>query len=287
MIRSVTFIIVFFIFQEIIAQRFQPYEENAKRLVQGISFSNHDSTLLFSLPHKEFLLFQGHKISEKTPRLAIYKAQKEENHWTTPVLLSFSGHYKDYEPTISPNGKILFFNSNRPINGKDVTKTNIWFSEKENDQWNTPKFMFYLNEKDEEQSYPTISKYGKLIYTKEVIEGGKSHYYLFETHFAGVDTKMGNKISFPNFHLNTSDPCISSDGDYLIFTGFDTGQWEKTCDLYISYALDEGWSTPNLLKDLNSDGPDFSPTISSDAKHIYYRKNYNMIKATLMIKDEN
>ncbi|WP_353780047.1 hypothetical protein [Winogradskyella sp. 3972H.M.0a.05] len=285
--NRIILITLFFIAQVSIAQNFTPYKERAQRLVQGVSFSDNDSVMYFSMPHREYLASHNIKISGDTPRLALYRANAEENTWTEPVLLSISGEYKDYEPTISPTGKLLFFNSDRPVNGKQVSKNNIWYVEKEGDKWSSPKFMVHLSEVKEEQSYPTISNDGKLIYSREVVENGKSNYYLFETHFEGENTKKGKQILFPNFHLNSSDPCLSPNGDYLIFTGFEIDQWNETCDLYISYALDEGWSTPSLLDDLNSAGPDFSPTISSDEKRIYYRKNYNMIKAPLKRKHKH
>src|SRR5215470_2128176 len=46
--------------------------------------------------------------------------------WTPPQIAPFSGRYKDFNPALSPDGKKLFFISNRPIDEKPKRDTDIW-----------------------------------------------------------------------------------------------------------------------------------------------------------------
>ena len=52
---------------------------------------------------------------DNMPGLAIYTSRKtEESTWSAPELLNVSGSHRDYEPTLSPDGKTLFVNSQHP-----------------------------------------------------------------------------------------------------------------------------------------------------------------------------
>lgn len=218
--------------------------------------------------------------SDTVPRLAIYSSsQKTNGKWSEPRLWTFSGKYKDYEPTISPDGQLLFFNSNRPLSGSRIeSKNNIWFSSLENGTWQEPKSLQHINTNEFEESYPSMASNSKLIYSKEVVVSGKSQYHLFETYFDGVHTKNGKRIVFPNFQFEASDPHISADGDYLVFTGFHSSNWNNTCNLYISFFEDGKWSEPKAIVELNSKGPDFAAFVSFDDRYIFYRKSYQYIK---------
>ncbi|MFC4218864.1 hypothetical protein [Flagellimonas marina] len=256
-------------------QAFQPFPENHNRLVQGIDFSSDGKVLYMALPHKERVQQLGVLDVEDAPRLALYQSIKTKNGWEEPVLLKISGKYKDYEPAISPKGDILFFNSNRPLNGNQShEKNNIWYSKFENGSWGQPQSLHKINTPDEEQSYTAMAENGKLIYTAEVIQNGRPHFALFETVFEGRATKVGKVIEFPGFNKNASDPWISPNGDYLIFTGFDLEDWQNTCNLYISFNQYGKWTMPKEIEELNSKGPDFSPAVSRNGKWIFYRKNY-------------
>ncbi|MBO0323002.1 PD40 domain-containing protein [Muricauda sp. CAU 1633] len=232
-----------------------------------------------AIPHKERLQALGKIDFKDAPRLAIYWSKQTEIGWGKPVLWKHSGTYKDYEPTASPLGDVLFFNSNRPLEGSQThEKNNIWYSRFKNGDWEQPTSLCNINTPEEEQSYPTLSKKGKLIYTTEENQNGKSVFALFETVFEGRMTEAGKRIRFPNFHLDVSDPWVSPKGDYLIFTAFATGDWQNTCDLYISFRKNGQWTKPIAMTELNSSGPDFSPTVSSNGKWIYYRKNHEFLK---------
>ena len=117
-----------------------------------------------------------------------------------------------------------------------------------------------------------------MIYLKELITNGESHFRLFRTKFKKAKTKAGKEV-FPQSALKGfGDPYLSSNGDYLIFTGYDPKQWGSTCDLYLAFWKGKNWGKPIKLSNINSAGPDFSPTVSPDGIWLYYRKNYVFMK---------
>lgn len=79
---------------------------------------------------------------------------------------------------------------------------------------------------------------------------------------------LGNSI---NTSLVESNPCVSYNGDYLIFAGvFVNGQGDS--DLYITFKDKNGeWSSPlSLGTDINTELAEFSPFISRDGKTFYF-----------------
>jgi Tol biopolymer transport system component len=71
----------------------------------------------------------------------LWQATFENNVWTNPVLLPFSTD-RDETPFLSSDGKMLYFGSARPIEGrpsKGKFDMNIWQVEWSNNQWGVPK----------------------------------------------------------------------------------------------------------------------------------------------------
>ena len=265
-------------------QSFQPYPERHRRLVQSIAFSPDTSTLYFTLMQREYLEAIGEEVMGETPILAIYQAKAMDGQWSDPELMPFSGNHKDYEPTLSPDGKLLFFNSWRPVNGESVgDKNNVWFSVFENGVWSKARYMPKVNTIKYEESYPTITREGKLFMLAGREEEGEVKYGLFSTQFDYEETGPLQKEPIINDFLGSGDPWVSPDASYIIFTKFDMSiGWRETCDLYISFAQDGTWSSPQALSDLNSPGPDYAQAISPNGEWIYDRKNSQFIRLAFL-----
>jgi len=65
---------------------------------------------------------------------------RDMDQWKAPEILPFSRDYINNEPSLSPDGKKLFFVSNRPkkINGAPERTSDIWFVEKVAGKWGDP-----------------------------------------------------------------------------------------------------------------------------------------------------
>ena len=56
--------------------------------------------------------------------------------WSTPEIAPFSGQYSDIDPTLSPDGRKLFFASNRPTEGTAPRKDfDLWVVERTEGGW--------------------------------------------------------------------------------------------------------------------------------------------------------
>ncbi len=276
--KQLILLISFLFCSELTAQEFPPYSNRHKRLVQSISFTPDGKQMYFTLPHREYLEAKGESITEETPRLAIYSAKLVNGTWSEPEMISFGGQYKEYEPTLSPDGELLLFNSNRPIEGTEpLAKNNIWFSRKVAGKWSEPQYIPAINTIEFEESYATITADNQLFFLNETPVGDKFQYSIFTTKFDGKATQPAKRVVEIDQPQGASDPWVSPDASYLIYTKFGEN-WRETCDLYISFHSEKGWSKPIVLEELNSSGPDFAVAVSPDELWIYYRKNFEFIK---------
>jgi hypothetical protein len=64
---------------------------------------------------------------------------------------------------------------------------------------------------------------------------------------------------------------ISQDGKWLVFTGCNRPDGLGSCDLYISYRTEKGWSEAiNLGKNINTDQWESQPCLSPDKRDLYF-----------------
>ena len=66
------------------------------------------------------------------PRQVIVCIKSQASRWTQPQIPVFSGRYDDWDMNFSPDGKKLYFTSNRPFTGKGdpLDNSNLWVVEK-------------------------------------------------------------------------------------------------------------------------------------------------------------
>ena len=121
--------------------------------------------------------------------------------------------------------------------------------------------------------YPTITIDGqKIIFTRRI---GDHNEDFFETN--KIDGHWSEAQSLPgniNTDMNEGAQNISQDGQWLIFTGCQFPEGLGSCDLYISYLTEDGWSAAeNLGEPVNSEFWESAPSLSPDKRDLYFASN--------------
>ena len=118
--------------------------------------------------------------------------------------------------------------------------------------------------------YPTITiDDNKLIYTRRV--GNFNEDFYESDRIDGVFRKSKSLEGNINTNQNEGAQNISQDGKWLIFTGCNFPEGHGSCDLYISYLTDQGWSTPENLGDsINTEFWESAPSLSPDKRDLYF-----------------
>lgn len=230
-------------------------------------------------PDKNLILFSktfNRKIN------AIMVVEKKKKGWSSPSVASFSGKYKDIEPAFSPDGKKLFFASNRPMKNEDKPGDfNIWYVDKKNNKWNDPVCLDETINTEKNEFYPSISKSGNLYYTCGYKDSlGKEDIYLSRLKNGKYQKRenLGKNINSRYFEFNAF---IDPDERYIIFTSFGRKDGMGKGDLYISFKDESNnWTKAiNMGPEINtSESLEYCPFVSFDKKSFFFTSNRFLYK---------
>lgn len=214
----------------------------------------------------------------------IYFTTFENNKWTEPQIASFSTD-RDETPFISPNGKTLYFGSERPIpkrQNKGNFDMNIWKTEWNGNKWSEPSPLSEMINKVqiEKEEWPSSNQ--NSIYTNDGINfyfatmaRGTKTIEMYKTKQVRGEFSKPNKIAglFENDKYWKSTPIISPDGNYLVFNAYETPYGKGGEDIYVSKKTKNGWSkAKNIGELINSKAEEASPKFSNDGKYFFFSR---------------
>lgn len=208
-------------------------------------------------------------------------ARKIGEHWTKPMPISFAGKYRDWDPSLTPDGRNLLFVSNRPYvasDGSTKTGNHLWMAQlmgeenqtggrwlREGGRWSEPKHLDSpVNQFGLVNYGPSISASGTICFCSRDRDGNKGMH-------AFLCRRSGDHYEKPQMLLlngndPTFDPCIAADERYILFS--------SDSALYISYRKGTGWSRGEKLgsevNEASRSGMLWGPILSRDGKTLYY-----------------
>jgi len=227
----------------------------------AMAVTNNESVLAFMPDGKTVFIADGQTIVYST--LANGK-------WSKTTTAPFSGHWKDWDPAMKPDGSRLVFVSNRPLESmpQDSAQKNnhLWYADHlPNGQWSAPRhFDAPVNETGYNDYGPSVSGSGSVCFCSRNRDGNKG--------MGGYYARwLGDRYAKPELlSLNGTDeiydPFIAPDESYIIFV--------SNGDLYISYRMGSGWSQGTKLSAVVNNGNSNSdPYVSPDGKMLYYSQD--------------
>lgn len=204
----------------------------------------------------------------------IYTSQFSEGVWGEPQMVPFSGKYSYGDPFVSPDGRYLFFTSDRPVAGKVKQDRDIWVVEWIKNRWGIPKHLGNRVNSDKMESSPVVTRDGTL-YFSSMREGGFGSGDLYRSRWVDGQylepENLGDAINSSHGEWNC---VVSIDEQFLIFEASGRAEnFSRPGDLYMSYKKAGQWTTAIHLGSLNSKGSDLSPRLSPDGKYLFFASN--------------
>ena len=207
-------------------------------------------------------------------------------------LNRLNSSYRETNISISPDGKYLYFMSNRGGNNWNIQASNyykqagfdgdIWYSKKIESIWGEPKALSAHINTSEGEDEPVISPDGQVVYFQswadgwQIIEGPYYKAKLIGSNWDSITGLGGGiteffKIAFAkNKQAATDGMAISPNEDFFIVAY--NKQMNLPMDLYFSKKINGKWSELKNMK-LNTNLDERSIFIAADGKTIYFASN--------------
>jgi WD40-like Beta Propeller Repeat len=196
----------------------------------------------------------------------IYQATRKGKLWTNVKRLSFSGKYNDYGGRLSSDGLIFYFTSDRPgANNKTDDAWNIWMSQKDGDEWLSPKPINEINSTGNE-CCPLPLADGSLLFSAD--RGERNRWLIYQSHNGLVQTAD----SINNFKAWQWPSFITGKNNLLIFNSMLRPDTKGMDDIYISRMDKNGkWvSVVNIGMPLNTKEFEDGAILSPDNKWLIF-----------------
>ncbi|RYU91683.1 hypothetical protein EWM62_07020 [Mucilaginibacter terrigena] len=207
----------------------------------------------------------------------IIRLAKVNGKWGKPEVAPFSGVFRDLEAAFSPDGKTLFFSSDRPVTGNQPKRDfDIWKVSKTGDGgWGKPENLGTTVNTAKNEFYSSVAKSGNLYFTVEAPYGKGGEDIVVSTYTpkgyappvslpGGVNTEHGEFNAF-----------IDPDEQFILFSSDGRADDKGKGDLYISKKDKSNTWLPaqHLPGAINSTALDYCPYVTPDKKYLIFTSN--------------
>lgn len=255
------------------------FPKDSIRLVNLPKEFSHFSVRDFALsPNKDEIFFTVE--SNKNTIATIIQLKKINGQWQMAVA-PFSGNYYDLEATFAPDGKNLYFVSNRPLQKDSAIKDfDIWRTDKVNGVWQEPKNLGAVINTGADEFYPSVTNNGTIYFTAQYKNSkGKEDIWMSKLENGNYTSpvSVSDSVNSEKYEFNAS---VAPDESYIIFTSFGREDDFGGGDLYISKKDANGnWTkAKNLGAKINSTSLDYCPFISFDKQFFVFTSNSSKLQ---------
>jgi WD40-like Beta Propeller Repeat len=210
-----------------------------------------------------------------------------DGKWSKPEVVSFSGQYLDATPRFSPDGKAMYFSSNRPVPDSKARPWRVWMVERQGTGWGEPKPLpAPVNAPERAWNFgASVTKDGTIYFSSSRASDGLLHIYRSHPDNGRYSEPemLGPEI---NSAFYETDPFVSPDEHLLIFASAGTGPPSNgnrkdavmgegvlysRGDLYVSVNQNGKWSLAKHLEHgINSFGDEGAPSLTPDGKYLFF-----------------
>jgi outer membrane protein OmpA-like peptidoglycan-associated protein len=218
-----------------------------------------------------------------TQQCIALRAKPKNTDDPIPIKGEINSPYDDYAPTITADGKTMYFTSHRPsTNTKLYTDTkdygdDIFYMKREAAGWGKPVAVPPpINSKDNEGAI-SISVDGQTVYYSMCRRpDGYGVCDIYSSELQGTTwsapKNLGSALNSPEWD---AQPSIAPDGLTMYFSSRRIGSIDGSEDIWVAYKNTDGtWGKPiNLGSPVNTAGSERSPFIANDGKTLYFSSN--------------
>ena len=220
----------------------------------------------FSPDGKEYFFTKRATIKGMANRIFHMKIINEK--WTDPEPAPFAKDVVEYESFISPDGKTIFFNSERARPIVPDARGEIWYVEKTGKGWGEAKYLSTKINKGWVM-FVTASDNNNLYFTA----GYDRKFGIYKSRFVDGEYQDPEYLLEEINYLRGAHPFIAKDESYLIFDSQPDGMGKS--QLFISFKKKNGgWTKAKKFdKTINATYTENIPNVSPDGKYLFFHRN--------------
>jgi len=234
-------------------------------------------------PDGDTLYFMRSDFAERDDTILV--SHLVAGHWGAPQVVSFSGRWHDSEPTLSPDGRRLYFVSNHPLrpggapltaemSGHRFAGTNLWFVQRRPDgHWGAPTHVDgALN--DGAMIYnPSVAANGDIYFSAHRPDSGAA-YQIYVARRTAQGYAAPQRVELGDVSRNRMDPAIDPRQRFLVYAG-NEGDSLGSADLYIAFRQPDGsWGKPlHLPGEANSTALENAPSLGPRFGELFVSSN--------------
>ncbi|WP_082638567.1 PD40 domain-containing protein [Lysobacter antibioticus] len=199
----------------------------------------------------------------------IWFVRRDGSGWGEAAEASFTDpRYRDSDPWLAPDGRTLYFVSNRPLSGEAPSSSlDIWRVGLEDGRFGVPEHLDALAS-DGEELGPEL--HDGWLYFNSSRKGGPAKLAIYRARVNGGGFDAPQPLGAPfNDGAIQGDFTLSSDGGLAVFWSQRSGS--PDANLFAACRTDDGWSAAvRLPPPINAAGMDFTPSLTADGKELRF-----------------
>lgn len=195
----------------------------------------------------------------------LMQSHRVDGDWSTPQAALFSGHWRDLDPAMAPDGSCLLFVSNRPTKpgGKKLGAfdrhgkvypgygMNIWRVDHKGDGWSKPvRLPAYINSSTATFA-PSIAADGSIYYMARDKSGAIR---LLHSEYRHGRYQKPLPVELGRVGDTIRDPAVAPDQSFIVFSIARAGG-KQPLRLAIAFRANGRWGKPIDLGDTVNDAP--------------------------------
>jgi len=198
----------------------------------------------------------------------ILHTKLEDGEWTAPSPPSFARDLIEYEAFVSPDGRTIFYNSDRSKPARPGAVGEIWYSEKTVDGWGEGRYLSDTINKGWVM-FVTAARNGTLYFTA----GYDRRFGVYRSVFEDGQYREPEFLPDEINHLRGAHPFIAPDESYLIFDAQPDGMGMS--QLFVSFRTEAGgWTRARPFDStINATYTENIPHVSPDGKYFFFHRN--------------
>jgi dipeptidyl aminopeptidase/acylaminoacyl peptidase len=247
-----------------------------------ISTGLQETSAAFS-PDGDTVYFMRSDFGEKNDTILV--SHRHNGRWSAPKVAPFSGRWHDSEPSFSPDGKRLYFVSNRPPHpgeapvtaqmlGQHFAGTNLWYVEGPAGGGRGAPVHVEGALNDGAQLYnPSVAANGDIYFSAHRDDSGRL-YQVYVARRTAQGYATPERVALGDITHNRMDPCIDPQQRFLLFAG-NEGDALGSADIYIAFRQTDGhWGKPEHLDgEVNSASLENAPALGPQFGELYVSSN--------------